>query len=90
LASAENPKGPLNDARREFALWEDAATGEYLTGDLSAVDLTVYAFVALFLRHADRRADSVKDDVIGPRLASWMDRMQRLPIVEPASPPHWK
>jgi hypothetical protein len=46
--------------------------------------------VALFLRHADRRADSVKDDVIGPRLASWMDRMQRLPIVEPAWPPHWK
>ena len=39
LASAEDPKGPLNDARREFALWEDAATGEYLTGDLSAVDL---------------------------------------------------
>jgi glutathione S-transferase len=28
LASAEDSNGPLNDARREFALWEDAATGE--------------------------------------------------------------
>ena len=90
MASAEGPKGPLNDARREFAPWEDAATGEYLAGDLSAVGLTVYPFVALFLRHADRRADFVKDDVMGPRLALWMDRMPRLPIVERAWPPHWK
>jgi hypothetical protein len=33
--------GALDDARQELALWEDAATGEYLTGELSAVDLTV-------------------------------------------------
>jgi hypothetical protein len=81
LASAEGSKGPLNDARREFAPWEDAATGEYLAGDLSAVDLTVYPFVALFVRHADRRADFVKDDVIGPRLALWMDRMRSVPLL---------
>jgi len=49
---------------------------------VSAVDLTGYPFLALFLRLAGRRADFVKDDVIGPRLAVRIDRMQSLPIVE--------
>ncbi len=35
------------DLRQELALWEEAATGDYLSGELSAVDLTVYPFVAL-------------------------------------------
>ena len=51
----------------ELALWEDAATGDYLTGDLSAVDLTVYPLMALLLRIAGRRPDFVKDDFIGPQ-----------------------
>ncbi|MGH6796910.1 MAG: hypothetical protein ACREDI_00805 [Roseiarcus sp.] len=46
----------LNDLRRELALWEDAATGEYLSGELSAANLTLYPFVALFPRLAGRRA----------------------------------
>jgi hypothetical protein len=90
VASGEGSKDALNDLRRELALWEDAATGEYLSGELSAVDLTVYPFLALFLRLAGRRADFVKDDVIGPRLAVWIDRMRTLPIVERTWPPHWK
>jgi hypothetical protein len=49
---------------------------------VSAVDLTAYPFLALVLRLAARRADFVKDDVIGPRLAVRIDRMQSLPIVE--------
>jgi glutathione S-transferase len=83
-------KETLDDLRRELAVWEDAATGEYLTGELSAVDLTVYPFVALLLRLAARRTDFVKDDVIGPRLAAWIDRVQALPIVQRTRPPHWK
>ena len=39
--------------------------GEHLNGERSAADLTVYPFLALFLRLAARRADFVKDDVIG-------------------------
>jgi glutathione S-transferase len=90
LAAGEGSEGALDGVRQELALWEEAATGEYLAGELSAVDLTVYSFLALFLRLAGRRADFVKDDVIGPRLAVWVDRMQRLPIVERTRPPHWK
>jgi glutathione S-transferase len=90
LASGEGSEDTRNDLRRELALWEDAATGDYLTGELSAVDLTVFPFMALLLRLAGRRADFVKEDVIGPRLAAWIDRMQTLPIVQRTWPPHWK
>ena len=77
------------DLRQELALWEEAATGDYLSGELSAVDLTVYPFVALLLRIAGRRADFARGDVVGPRLAAWIDRMQALPIVQHTRPPHW-
>jgi len=90
LASGEGSEDTRNDLRRELALWEDAATGDYLTGELSAVDLTVFPFMARLLRLAGRRADFVKEDVLGPRLAAWIDRMQTLPIVQRTWPPHWK
>jgi glutathione S-transferase len=80
----------MKDLRQELALWEGAATGDYLTGELSAVDLTVFPLMALFLRIAGKRADFVKAEVIGPRLAAWIDRMQALPIVQHTWPPHWK
>jgi glutathione S-transferase len=78
------------ELREELALWEGAATGDYLTGDLSAVDLTVYPLMALFLKIAGRRPDFVKNDFVGPNLSAWMDRMHALPIVQHTWPPHWK
>jgi glutathione S-transferase len=78
------------DLKQELALWEGAATSDYLAGELSAVDLTVYPFMALFLRIAGRRSDFAKDAFVGPRLSTWMDRMQALPIVQHTRPPHWK
>jgi glutathione S-transferase len=76
--------------KQELALWEGAATGDYLTGELSAVDLTVFPQMALFVRIAGRRPDFVKSDFIGPHLSAWMDRMHALPIVQHTWPPHWK
>jgi glutathione S-transferase len=90
LSSAEGSEDTLSDLRRELALWEDAATGDYLTGELSAVDLTVYPFMALYLRLAGRRAGFVAADFVPPRLAAWIDRMQALPIVQHTWPPHWR
>jgi glutathione S-transferase len=84
--SEENAK----DLKQELALWEGAATGDFLTGELSAVDLAVYPFMALFLRIAGRRPDFAENDFIGPRLSGWMDRMRALPIVQHTQPPHWK
>jgi glutathione S-transferase len=90
FASGEGSEDALDCLRRELAIWEEAATGDYLTGELSAVDFTVFPFMAVFLRLASRRADFVKDDVIGPRLTAWTDHMQTLPIVQRTWPPHWK
>ena len=78
------------DLKQELALWEGAATGDYLAGELSAVDLTVYPFMALFARIAGKRPDFAKSDFIGPGLSAWMDRMHALPIVQHTWPPHWK
>jgi glutathione S-transferase len=76
--------------KQELALWEGAATGDHLAGELSAVDLTVYPFMALFARIASRRPDFAKNEFIGPHLSAWMDRMEALPIVKHTWPPHWK
>ena len=54
-----------------------------LTGELSAVDLTVHPSIALLLRVAARGTDFDKMHVIGPRRAAWINRMQTLPIVQP-------
>ena len=86
----EGAEDTLSGLKQELALWEDVATGDYLAGELSAVDLTVFPFLALLVRVADRRKDFVKDDLIGPRLAAWIDRMQALPIVQHTWPPHWR
>jgi glutathione S-transferase len=80
----------VREIRQELAIWDGFASGEFLTGELSAVDLSVYPFLALFLRIAGRRADFVKSDFIGAHLAAWIDRMQALPIVQRTQPPHWK
>ena len=78
------------ELKQELALWEGAAMGDYLTGDLSAVDFTVYPFMALFMRIGGKRPDFVRSDFIGPGLSAWMDRMGALPIVQRTLPPHWK
>ena len=80
----------MKEIRQELAIWDGFARGEFLTGELSAVDLSVYPFLALFLRIAGRRADFVQSDFIGAHLAAWIDRMQALPIVQRTRPPHWK
>lgn len=90
FATGDGAEDALNDLRRELARWEDIATGDWLTSEMSAVDLTVYPFLALLLRLAGRRKDFVEGDVVGPRLAAWIDRMQTLPIVQRTWPPHWK
>jgi glutathione S-transferase len=80
----------INEIRQELAVWDGFATDDFLTGELSAVDLSAYPFLALFLRIAGRRAEFVKSDFVRPSLAAWIDRMQSLPIVRRTWPPHWK
>ena len=78
------------NVQKELAVWEAAATGEYLAGALSAVDLTLYPQVALVLRIATRKPDLPVGDIIGPKISAWTKRMEALPCTQKTWPPHWK
>jgi len=90
FVSGPASKDLADDLHDELKLWEGAASGDYLAGELSAVDLTVFPLMALFLRLAGRNPDFVKNEFVGPRLSAWIDRMEALPIVKHTWPPHWK
>jgi glutathione S-transferase len=64
--------------------------GEYLAGALSAVDFTLYPYLALVERMGMRNADLAAPDLLGPKLTNWTKRMRALPVVQKTWPPHWK
>ncbi len=88
--SPERIAAAAADIKRELALWEQAASGDYLAGALSAVDLTVYPQLALIERIGARNPGVLPGDLVGPRVRGWLDRMGTLPIVRKTWPPHWK
>jgi len=79
-----------SDLKAEYALWETTLAGDYLSGELSAADYTLYPLAALIARMADRNRALIPADLAGPRMAAWMRRMQALPAVQKTWPPHWK
>jgi hypothetical protein len=74
LASVESSTGALDDIRGSSPYGRRPRP--------ASTRAAIYPFIALFLRLASRKADFVKDDVFGPRLALRIDRMQTLPIVQ--------
>lgn len=77
----------LND---ELAIWEHSLAGDYVTGEVSAVDFTLFPQLALIDRFAKRLPASSAKLTLGPHLQAWMKRMQALEIVKKTWPPHWK
>jgi len=75
---------------KELASWEPAFAGEYLAGALSAIDFTLYPYVALVLRMAKRKPGLTAADLASPSLSAWMRRMEALPVTRKTWPPHWK
>jgi glutathione S-transferase len=75
--------------KKELAIWEDAITGDYLAGTLSAVDFTLYPEVALVER-IGKRNPGLLPELCGPKMGAWMRRMEALPIVRKTWPPHWQ
>lgn len=75
---------------RELGKWESAFAGDYLAGDLSAADFTLYPMLALTLRMDIRKPDLNVAGLIGPKLGAWMKRIEALPYFEKTIPPHWK
>ena len=78
------------DLREELTYWESVITADHVTGGLSAVDLTLYPFLALALRIAGRQPGFAVNSLLGPRLSAWLDRMHALPIIQRTWPPHWR
>ncbi len=77
----------LND---ELAIWDGSIAGDYLTGELSAVDFTLFPQLALITRFAKRLPASSAKLKLGRHLQAWFERMEALPVVKKTWPPHWK
>ena len=74
----------------ELRLFETYLAGDYLAGELSAADFTLYPMIALCLRMEKKKPDLELRAVIGPKLAAWMARIEALPYFDKTYPPHWK
>jgi glutathione S-transferase len=78
------------EVKKELGTWETAIAGDYLAGDLSAVDFTLYPEVALVQRIASRNPGLLDADLFGPNMSAWMRRMEALPYTQKTWPPHWR
>jgi glutathione S-transferase len=76
--------------KSELAMWERAVAGDYLAGELSAVDFTLFPQVALVQRIGARNPGLLTADLIGPRVSAWMRRVEALPATQKTWPPHWR
>lgn len=87
-------EAPIAKARaalaEELALWETLSAGDWLAGELSAADFTLYPQIALALRIGAKKPDLNVRALIGSKIAAWMARMEALPYFRKTWPPHWK
>lgn len=74
----------------ELRLFENYLGGDYLAGELSAADFTLYPMIALCLRMEKKKPDLDLRAAIGAKLAAWMGRIEALPYFDKTYPPHWK
>jgi glutathione S-transferase len=75
---------------QELTTWETLIRGNYLGGELSAADFTLYPLIALSLRMEKKNPDLDLRGAIGPRIAAWMKRIEALAYFHKTWPPHWK
>jgi glutathione S-transferase len=75
---------------KELALWESLMRGDFLAGELSAADFTLYPLLALSLRCEKKKPDIDLRSIIGPKVTAWMKRIESLPYFQKTWPPHWK
>lgn len=94
-------KGPVSgdeiataqkEALSEVAYLERALTGSWLVGDeMSLADITAFPHVRLLQRVDDRApGKGIARDMLPPKVASWMNRIEALPYYSKTTPPHWK
>jgi glutathione S-transferase len=74
----------------ELRSWENLMRGDYLAGELSAADFTLYPLIALSLRIERKKPDLDLRSAIGPKITAWMKRIEALAYFQKTWPPHWK
>ena len=75
---------------KELERFEGYLHGEWFGVELSAADFALYPIIALCLRMEKKKDDLNVSGVIGPKIASWMKRIEALPYYDKTYPPHWK
>jgi glutathione S-transferase len=78
-------------ALSEIAKLEKALTADYLVGEISIADVTAYPHVRLLQRVDDRASGKgIARNMLPPKVAAWMRRIEALPYYSKTIPPHWK
>ena len=78
-------------ALSEIAKLEKALSADYLIGEISIADFTAYPHVRL-LQRVDERAPGkgIARNLLPPKVAAWVRRIEALPYYSKTIPPHWK
>ena len=74
----------------ESALFTRAMRGDFLAGQLSAADFTLYPLVASLWRAEMKLPDLDAAGMVTPQLLAWKARIEALPYFDKTLPPHWR
>jgi glutathione S-transferase len=74
----------------ESALFTRAMRGDFLAGQLSAADFTLYPLVAALWRAEMKLPDLDAAGMVTPQLLAWKVRIEALPYFDKTLPPHWR
>jgi glutathione S-transferase len=75
---------------RELDYFENAILNDYFLDAISISDFAIYPLLALVKRIHEKRPLLGAGDLIKPRLAAFMNRIEALPYFAVTTPPHWK
>jgi glutathione S-transferase len=74
----------------ELGSWEKALKGDFLAGELSAADFTLYPMLAIALRCEKKKPGLGLASALPPKIVAWSKRIEALPYFQKTWPAHWK
>jgi glutathione S-transferase len=75
---------------KELNFFDAVLRDDWLAGELSVADFTLYPMIALCLRMEKKKPDLNIGSAFGSKIETWMKRFEALPYYEKTYPPHWK
>lgn len=86
---AERIARARDDLAAEFERWAVEVRSDWLAGERSAADFTLYPQLALALRCEKHKPDLALRARFPARIGAWMRSVERLPFFARTLPPHW-